>query len=364
MISIKEYLEQTQAEPDAQAPTTPIEIIPRAETDTLAHTLAAYRSALFEMGNCGQDACPALGEELKQGLRKLGAGLCAEITDEGVAETESGVRDYLRGWGRRAALHYRQKTHEVKEILLVMARTAESVGDRDLRCAQQLNAVTARLKGIANLEDLTEIRESIKKSASDLKSSIDRMSAEGKAVIDQLKAEVTQYQARLEEAETMASRDALTGVRSRPWVEGQIEQALARPAPFCVAILDIDRFKQVNDEHGHLVGDELLKQFAAKMRSVCRVTDTTGRWGGDEFILLLHCRLQEARAQIDRMREWVCGRYTLEGNSAQVKLRVLASIGVAERQPDETMKELIDRADAEMYREKAAARSKKSGTEK
>ncbi len=60
-------------------------------------------------------------------------------------------------------------------------------------------------------------------------------------------------------------------------------------APFCVAIIDIDEFKRVNDEHGHLVGDELLKQFAAEMRSVCRSTDTIGRWGGDEFILLLHC---------------------------------------------------------------------------
>ncbi len=111
-------------------------------------------------------------------------------------------------------------------MLLVMAQTAESIGERDQQCAAQFTAVTTRLKGIANLEDLTEIRESIKKSASDLKSSIDRMTAEGKAAIDQLRAEVTQYQARLEEAETMASRDALTGVRSRPWVEGQIEQAL------------------------------------------------------------------------------------------------------------------------------------------
>ena len=368
MISIKEYLEDSSAESIQQAfnasgsQTEPpvLAVDSRNESALLSLTAAAYRSALVEMGNCGQDACPALGEELKQGLGKLGGVLCGEISGERVAQVESGVREHLQGWGRRAALHYRQKTNEVKDILLVMARTAESVGERDLRCAQQIHAVTNRLKGIANLEDLTEIRESIKKSASELKVSIDRMSAEGKAAIDQLRAEVTHYQARLEEAETMASRDALTGVRSRPWVEGQIEQALAGPAPFCVAILDLDKFKQVNDEYGHLVGDELLKQFAAKMRSVCRVTDSTGRWGGDEFILLLHCRLQEAQAQIDRMREWVCGRYTLEGNGAQVKLRVRASIGVAERQPGETMKELIDRADAEMYREKSVARGSKN----
>jgi diguanylate cyclase len=364
MISIKEYLEQTQAEPDEQTPTTSGDGAAQVQQEILPIALSAYRSALVEMGNCGQNACPALGDELKLGLEKLGARLCAEVTSERVVQSESEVRDHLQKWGHRAASHYRQKTNEVKDILLVMARTAESVGERDQRCAQQINAVTVRLKGIANLEDLTEIRESIKKSAAELKVSIDRMSAEGKAAIDQLKAEVTHYQTRLEEAETMASRDPLTGVRSRPWVEGQIEQALQGQAPFSVAILDLDKFKQVNDEYGHLVGDELLKQFAAKMRSVCRVTDTTGRWGGDEFILLLHCRLQEARAQIDRMREWVCVNYTLQGNAAPVKLRVHASIGVAERQPGETMKELIDRADAEMYREKAVARAKNIGAER
>jgi diguanylate cyclase (GGDEF)-like protein len=363
MISIKEYLEHPPAEPGEQPPTASSNAPARKQEDLLPITLVAYRSALAEMGNCGQDACPALGEELKQGLGKLGAGLCAEVTSERVAQTEAEVRKHLQGWGQRAAQHYCQKTNEVKDILLVMARTASSVGERDQRCAQQINAVTTRLKGIANLEDLTEIRDSIKQSAAELKTSIDRMSAEGKAAIDQLKAKVTYYQTRLEEAETMASRDALTGVRSRPWVEGQIEQALQGPAPFCVAILDIDKFKLVNDEYGHLAGDELLKQFATKMRSVCRVTDTIGRWGGDEFILLLHCRLQEARAQIDRMREWVCGRYSLEGGAAQVKLLVHASIGVAERQPGETMKEMIDRADAEMYREKAAARDKKNDKE-
>ena len=139
-------------------------------------TVAAYRSALVEMGNCGQDACPALGEELKQGLGKLGSAALRGALPEMVEQTESGVREQLQGWGRRAATHYRQKTSEVKEILLMMARTAESVGERDLRCAQQITEVTTRLKGIAKLEDLTEIRESIKKSAMDLKTSIDRMS--------------------------------------------------------------------------------------------------------------------------------------------------------------------------------------------
>jgi diguanylate cyclase (GGDEF)-like protein len=93
---------------------------------------------------------------------------------------------------------------------------------------------------------------------------------------------------------------------------------------------------------------------------VCRSTDTIGRWGGDEFILLLHCGLAEATAQIERLRKWVCGNYTIQANSVSTKLQVGASIGLAERLPGETMKELIARADAEMYRDKAVTRTNKN----
>jgi diguanylate cyclase (GGDEF)-like protein len=252
----------------------------------------------------------------------------------------------------------------VKELLMVMARAAESVGERDLRCAEQISEVTKQLNSIANLEDLTEIRDSIKQSATDLKGSIDRMTAEGKAAIEQLRSEVSNYQVKLEEAEEIASRDALTGLRSRLSVESQLERSLSGTAPFCVAIVDIDEFKRVNDVHGHLVGDELLTQFAARMKSVCRTTDTIGRWGGDEFLLLLHCRIREARTEIDRLRDWVCGNYSAKGGNGARKLKVHASIGLAEHVPRETMKQLVDRADAEMYKEKAATRVKREAGER
>jgi diguanylate cyclase (GGDEF)-like protein len=243
-------------------------------------------------------------------------------------------------------------------MLLMMAHTAESVGARDQRCAGQMSEVTERLKAIASLDDLTQVRSSIEKSASDLKSSIDRMTAEGKAVLDQLKEQVATYQTKLEEAEEIASRDALTGLSSRLYFEGQLEKRLVVETPFCVAIVDIDRFKKVNDDHGHVTGDDLLKQFSRELRSACRATDVIGRWGGDEFILLFDCSLQEAEAQVVRLRKWICGNYTVRGKAGEVKLRVDASIGLAEHAAGEEMKALLARADAAMYEEKAAGRAK------
>lgn len=350
MISLKKYLE---SQPADSAPA-----MERAEGDLLPAVIDAYGSALMEMGNSSLEACPGMGDELKRNLAEFKTELSTGMSTVALATTNTGVRDQIRGWGRGTARHFQQKAREVKEMLLMMARTAESVGARDQRCAGQISEVTERLKAIASLDDLTQIRTSIEKSATELKSSIDRMTAEGKAVLDHLKEQVATYQTKLEEAEQIASRDALTGLSSRLYFETQLEKRLAAKTPFCVAIVDIDRFKKVNDDHGHMTGDDLLKQFGTELRSACRSTDVIGRWGGDEFILLLDCGLAEAEAQMVRLRKWICGSYTVHGKTGEVKLRVDASVGLAERAMGEAMKELLARADAAMYEEKAAGRTK------
>ena len=350
MISLKKYLDAAQAGTNAcDGP---------EDAELASAAIAAYRSALSEIGECSLNACPALGNGLRQSLGKLEAGLSVSMSPISVKGTEKKVQEQLQDWGKKTAAHYRKQTGEVKDLLIVMARTAESVGERDQRCAGQMNDVTAQLKTIACLEDLTQIRSSIVKSAAELKTSIDRMTAEGKAAIEELKAEVTTYQTRLEEAELIASRDALTGLGSRLWVEGQIERRIKGAAPLCIAIIDINGFKPINDEHGHLAGDEVLKQFAAELQSVCRSADLIGRWGGDEFIILLDCDLSKAKVKIDRLREWVCGSYKIQGRNGPTKLSVDASIGLAERLRDESMKGLLARADAAMYQDKAAFRAR------
>ena len=353
MISLKKYLDSAQSgtgdhgKEDGQG--------------TVQAVVDAYRSALIEMGNCSVDACPGLGPDLKRSLASLVEGLFADMSPELVASTQDRARERMQDWGRRTARHYQQKAAEVKELLLVMARTAESVGDRDLRCAQQMDEVTMRLKSIANLEDVTQIRASIERSASELKTSIDRMTAEGKAVVQQLQGQVSAYQSRLDEAEYIASCDPLTGLGSRLWVEGQLQQRINAAQAFCAVMIDIDEFKRVNDDHGHLVGDELLKQFAGELRSACRSGDMIGRWGGDEFLVLLDGGIEEAQAHAERLRAWVCGNYTVPGRHGTQKIRVEASFGLAEHTVGETLKELLDHADAQMYLDKGGARLIKRG---
>lgn len=348
MISLKKYLDSQPEDRFADAGPE--------EGDLLCVTMDVYGSALREMGNCSLDACPGMGDDLKNDLEAMRAGLSIGMSCEALRVTGNNARERLRDWGRDSARHYAQKACEVKDLLLVVARTAESVSARDQRCRGQMSQVTERLKAIASLENLTEIRASIEQSATDLRTSIDRMTAEGKEALDHLREQVTSYQTKLLEAEEIASRDALTGLSSRLYVEGQIERRIEKGAAFCVAVIDIDGFKKVNDNHGHLTGDELLKQFGQELRSACRATDVIGRWGGDEFILLYDCGLGEAEGQCERLRKWICGNYEVKVKSGALKLRVDASIGLAASAAGEGLKELVARADAAMYEQKAASR--------
>ncbi len=344
MISLKKYLDLDQTDQPKVIRDDPRDVLPAAIT--------AYRSALVEMGSCSTHACPALGNDLKRELGRLEVGLAAGPSLQQVETTQKSVQEQLQEWGRRTAAHYRQTTGEVKDLLLVMARAAEAVGERDQRCTGQLNSVTARLERIASLEDLAEIRSSIEQSATDLKTSLDRMAADGKAAVEQLRAEVSLYQAKLEIAEETASRDALTGLRNRAWMESQIERRLARNGPLILAIIDIDGFKAVNDKHGHLVGYELLRMFSGELQSASRSTDLIGRWGGDEFILALDCSIAEAKTQIDRLSAWACGGYKIGGSIGPIEVKVDAAIGLAERVANESMVDLLARADADMYKKK------------
>jgi diguanylate cyclase (GGDEF)-like protein len=347
MISLKKYFDSTSDRPTKNCE-------PDKE-GVLRAAVQAYRSALHEMGSCSMGCCPVPGAELKASLWEIEESLGAEIGFGAIATAERSVQGHLQAWGSRTAAHYQQKTVEVKELLIVMARTAESLCTRDRRSAGQLSDVTERLGRIASLEDLTEVRSSIEKSAAELKVLVDKITAEGIEAIAQLKKEVSFYQVKLEEAEAIASHDVLTGLHNRIWVESQIDRRIDSGAPFCIAIADIDGFKKVNDDHGHLAGDELLRQFATELESTNRSTDVIARWGGDEFILVLDCNPLDAPAQIDRLAVRVCKSYKIKARSGPSMLTVGVSIGLAEHLRGETKLGLLARAYAAMYARKAAS---------
>ena len=354
MISLKKYLDM---DPN-KLPPPPSEPLP---DELLASVLASYRSVLASMGKNGVQACPAVGSDLLQGLASLEQRLAKNITPVMVKETETKVTEQLDQWGGRAEEYFKTKADEVKELLLVMAKTVESVAERDKGYTNQFTQFTTRLRNMANLEDLTQVRASLLKNANELKSCVDQMAQDSNKLVAKLQAEVSTYENKLKAAEDLALRDPLTNLSNRRNVEERLEWRITRQQTFCVAMLDVNGLKQVNDKYGHLAGDNMLKQFSQELRSGCRSTDVLGRWGGDEFIIIMDADSAGAQAQVDRLRKWVFGEYTIKTGAGpdEVKVSVDASVGLAQWKAGETMQQIIERADAIMYKEKQEAKKQR-----
>jgi len=321
--------------------------------DELLHlALDCYRAALGAMGATSVQACPHIGVALQQSLANLQQRLSPELTPGEVIETEAGVEKELDQWARSATDYYRQRTDEVKELLMVMASAAEAVGERDARHESQFRDFSARLARIADLHDLPQIRKSLLASAVELKTCVQKMAQEGKDAVAQLRAEVTKCHTRIEEVERTALVDPLTGLANRRGIESAIDFRLAQKRRFSLLMLDLNAFKKINDSCGHLAGDQVLTQFASELKGIFRATDTVGRWGGDEFVVVLDSAQSEADDYAVRVERWVFGDYSVGAAGEQRKVHVDAALGVAEWQSGETSADLLGRADRIMYQRK------------
>ena len=234
-----------------------------------------------------------------------------------------------------------------------MAETTQALGERDQRFAREFQEFSGQLAAIGNLADVTKIRQSLGKTARQIKSCLEKMLQEGEQSVSQLRAELSVYQTRLDAAQRVATQDPVTGVASRYKAEMRIQLLMEGSRDYSIVIFDLDHFKQTNDLYGHPAGDALLRQFATELRSFFPSSDMVCRWGGDEFLVIVDSNAQQIRDRIEPIQKWVCGDYTIQIGREARKVSVQASVGVASRRPGETAAELIARADAAMYQEKA-----------
>lgn len=160
--------------------------------------------------------------------------------------------------------------------------------------------------------------------------------------------------------EELASHDELTEVPNRrslmKFLLEEKTRADRADSKFCVAIFDLDHFKSVNDNFGHVLGDKVLKEFAATVCAVSREMDRFGRLGGEEFLLVLPLTaLEDAMMPLERIRDAVNNK---AWHQLQEGLRVTVSVGVSEYRENETIEQFLERADVGLYAAKLAGRNR------
>lgn len=164
----------------------------------------------------------------------------------------------------------------------------------------------------------------------------------------------------VETVQDLLVHDTLTGLYNRTHLmsllERERQRAICSQRPFCVAMIDLDHFKRINDSHGHQVGDAVLIEFAQLSRDVLRDIDVMGRWGGEEFLVILPDTEPgpQCLMGLERLRERFAS-HTLPGHPG---VHMSFSCGVADFRPDDTLAHTLQRADQALYAAKNAGRNR------
>lgn len=155
-------------------------------------------------------------------------------------------------------------------------------------------------------------------------------------------------------------RDDLTNLRKRNFFYEKFKEAKDSKNPFCVMVIDIDKFKNINDIYGHGVGDLVIKKVSSVCEKSIKTDDLAVRWGGEEFVILLsNTNIEKGLIVAERIRE------NIEKNAIQIELRKFVntsiSIGITQYSQSDSSKSIVNRADEYLYNAKESGRNKVIG---
>jgi diguanylate cyclase len=294
-------------------------------------------------------------EIARQALRRL-AELGLPPTPENYEAHYLAIAGSSDAQAQPASSQAHQTLEMVRTLLQLVTQANDGLHSNLGKFDQESRSLMAEIESNQDPAALGELFRGMTASAGWLLSEVEATRQE----LEQTRAQLGSMHDALQQAHTLANTDALTGLPNRRGIDITLSRELARArrmkSTLCVAIIDIDHFKRINDQYGHAVGDEALVHLADIIRPAIRETDAVGRYGGEEFLLVLpDTALSGAEFTLNRLLRGL-EREPLATGGHLVQIRF--SAGLAQWQPGESAQEAIERADQAMYAAKEAGRGR------
>jgi diguanylate cyclase (GGDEF)-like protein len=161
--------------------------------------------------------------------------------------------------------------------------------------------------------------------------------------------------------EQIAIKDFLTGLLNRraavERLQHSLDLAFRSELSLCIAVADVDYFKNVNDNFGHAIGDRVLVALSESLQQIVRGSDWVARWGGEEFLIVLYTDLEGAKVALERIREGIALLSVSTDKPEQPQLNFTTSIGFTLAHPKDTIYSSVERADKALYTAKREGRN-------
>ncbi|MEJ5358136.1 MAG: diguanylate cyclase [Desulfobacterales bacterium] len=303
-------------------------------------------------------------ERMQARLLELGETLGAEERLRRLRSAWESGSEAIAAFAERQKACLREREAELKQIIDILTRAMAAVDLENRDYNRSLLEQGRRLENLTRLDDLKKVKAAVLQESVQLREAVREKEARDQRRIASLSRQVESLRRELETVRREAECDALTGVLNRRAFDRAladwVSRGTARPQDFCLVLVDIDDFKNVNDTYGHLAGDRILCTVARKCAQVLGPGDLLARYGGEEFaVLLAGASLRTGLKKASR----ICGavaaaRYVLEESPADSGIRLTVSAGVAAWHAGDTAAALIERADRALYRAKTTGKNR------
>jgi diguanylate cyclase len=259
-----------------------------------------------------------------------------------------------------------QAQEEMRQMLAAFIERLGSMTESTSSFHTQMEASARLIEQARSITDIAPVLKDVvgatRSMAQDSQTARDTLQGMKKKV-EATEAELTKLHQELDRVSAQARHDPLTGALNRQGLEESVNREISKvrrmDTPLCMAMLDIDNFKKLNDTLGHATGDVALTHLAAVAREVMRPQDTLARYGGEEFVILLpDTPLERGIEAMTRLQRELTKRFFMAGAE---KVLITFSAGVAQLVAGETGAEAIKRADQAMYLAKRAGKNRVLG---
>lgn len=253
--------------------------------------------------------------------------------------------------------------HQIKLMLAGFVEQLGSFTDATSGFGDKMEGYAQTIAQADDIASLQNVIAEVISTTRDMRDTAERSRAQVDNMRDRVRAaeaEIERLQVELEQTSEKMRHDPLTGALNRKGLEEsyakEVSRAARRGSMLCLAVLDIDNFKRLNDTYGHNTGDEALLHLVGTVRDCLRPHDTLSRYGGEEFVILLpETSVDDSVIILQRLQRELTKRYFLANND---KLLITFSAGVTVVGHEEAQSSAIERADVAMYQAKATGKNR------
>jgi diguanylate cyclase len=308
---------------------------------------------------------PEIGtDEFKMRLDEISGQFLEDRPTASLVKSFSDHKLFVLEFIAREKDYLQQKEAELKNIIELLRNGLSGLIGDTQHFNSRIYDQNVRMEALTQLDDIRKIKESLKTEVVTMKQIIQEKQSTDSKRIDSLSKEVTTLRSSLEKVKDASRMDAVTGAFNRMTLDSRLQWMIQRSHiawnPVALMMCDLDNFKLINDTHGHVVGDRVLKCFVQECKAMFRSDDFIARYGGEEFAVLLPgITLRKALKRARTFCKLLSGKqFMIEPSRPEDRIGFTVSIGVSELRKEDTVDAFIERADKALYTAKRTGKNR------